>query len=81
MKPFCKRCLIRDINDTEKLNSIKKYIELTPDNDICSTDLYESRLEICKACKNLNLGICIKTGYYVEARAYRQSGNCPLKLF
>lgn len=80
-KPICKRCLIRELNDANKMKSIQQYIDLTPSNDICHKDLYESRLITCKSCKYLNIGICMKNGYYVEARAYRTSGICPIKLY
>lgn len=80
-RPLCKRCLIRDLNDSDKLKSISEYKSMTLVDDVRDLDTYERLLNICLDCKYLNMGVCQKNGYFVEARLYRKSGKCPMNLF
>ena len=79
MKPVCKRCLLRDIGDKERLEAVTAYIMKLPEE--CKADLtvYENRLSFCRDCKHLNLGTCVRTGMYVEAAAKDLRRGCPLK--
>lgn len=77
----CVRCLIRDISDEQAARIIEEYKMDTAPEDIAPPELYEERLSICRDCKWLNTGVCVKCGAYVEARAYRTGKHCPMELF
>ncbi len=74
---FCKKCLIRDIDEGALFQSIKEYIDSldkiikTPDEE------YEQRLRECKACDRLVKGTCTVCGCYVEMRAAAKKNSCP----
>lgn len=81
-KLICKRCLLREMSGQEQaLRIIEEYKSNTSNDEAVSVKQYESRLDICKSCKFLNQGTCLKKGAYVEAFCYRQTEGCPLKLF
>ena len=77
-KPFCVRCLIREMTDRDALAQIRKYQSQVPDHEKADDELYEERLTVCKECKYRHLGTCLKCGGYAEARAYRTAQHCPL---
>ena len=81
-KPICKRCLLRELQnaDNEK-KIINDYKKATLPEEIVSKNIYEQRLALCKECKFLNMGVCLKNGGYVEAFCYRLEYKCPAKLF
>lgn len=80
-KPLCKRCFIRETGEKEIMDSIKQFWKESKPETICSAKEYEKRLSFCKDCKNLSFGICMKSGFYVEARAYRLTEHCPINMF
>lgn len=77
----CVRSLIRDISDEQAAAIIEEYKAGTAPEDIVSAEIYEERLSLCRDCKHLNRGVCVKSGAYVEARAYRCGKHCPVGLF
>ena len=77
-KPFCVRCLIRELTDEDAQRQILAYQEQIPEHKKTAAPLYEERLSICKDCKWLVMGTCQKCGAYVEARAYAADAHCPL---
>lgn len=77
----CVRCLLNAIDDKTALEIVNKYKADTPECDRALPDIYRQRLDTCLDCKYLERGVCLKCGYYVEARMYRKGGRCPLKLF
>ncbi|MGN0369792.1 MAG: DUF6171 family protein [Butyrivibrio sp.] len=74
----CKRCLIRDLNDTDRMKIIDDYKSMIPQNKAADSQTYEKRLAVCLDCKWLNMGTCLKCGFLVEARAFVNSNHCPL---
>lgn len=74
----CRRCLIRDLNDADRLKIINDYKRIIPQGEAADSQLYEERLSICLDCKWLNMGTCLKCGFMVEARAFVNSNHCPL---
>lgn len=80
-RPLCKRCLIRETSQIDIMKSIEVYWKESDPEIICSKDEYEFRLGVCKDCKYLNFGMCSKSGFYVEAKAYRSNEHCPLSLY
>ncbi|RHV05755.1 hypothetical protein DXB96_06140 [Clostridium sp. OM07-10AC] len=77
-KPFCVRCLIREMTDQTAMQQILSYQKQIPDHEKTAAPLYEKRLSVCKDCKWLHMGTCRKCGSYVEARAFRTDNHCPL---
>ena len=77
---ICRRCLTRDMIGQEAyFANLQEYIK-NLDADIKSdTDLYESRLEVCKECDLLFQGMCRTCGCYVELRAAVARNVCPNK--
>ncbi len=74
---FCKKCLIRDLDDEALLFSVKEYIAGL-DPDIKTTEKeYNRRLAICADCEKLVRGTCIVCGCYVEMRAAGKDRSCP----
>lgn len=81
-KPICKRCLLRELTGVENtLKIIEEYKLSTVLEEKISSSEYEERLSICKDCKHLSLGTCLKKGIYVEAFAYRKNNHCSIDLF
>lgn len=77
----CVRCLIRELSDEQAARIIEAYKDATAPEETVSPDGYEERLSFCRDCKWLNTGVCVKSGAYVEARAYRSGNHCPVGLF
>ena len=75
---ICKKCLLRDMAEADK-GMIEKYLAAIKQEDRVSTEEYEGRLSLCKACERLNSGTCAACGCYVELRAAGVSGHCPYK--
>ena len=78
-RPFCRKCLLDDIDDKKILDEIKQAIDRLDDGLKVSEEEYRSRLDVCKACDRLNAGTCMACGCYVELRAAAVSGKCPYK--
>ena len=57
-KPFCKKCLLADIDVDGLYKQISDLIAVMPDDVKASSDEYLRRLEICKQCGRLENGIC-----------------------
>ncbi len=76
-KPFCKRCLLIDIDIDGLYKQVSDLIAVIPDDLKASDELYRSRLEICKQCDRLENGICGECGCFVELRAATQKNYCP----
>lgn len=74
----CKRCLIRDLGEKEALECIQAFKDRVVSEHQTDNAEYEQRLAICKDCKWLHIGVCQKSGYYVEAKAYVKEQHCPL---
>ena len=76
----CKRCLIKDMAESEDLSrSVHEYIEGLDEEIKTSERLYEERLATCKECESLLAGMCRHCGCYVEMRAAVRKNYCPIK--
>ncbi len=74
---FCKRCLIRDLDDGALFESVKAYIESLDPEVKTPKDEYDRRLELCRDCDRLVRGTCTVCGCYVEMRAAGKDKTCP----
>lgn len=70
------RCLL-DEQWPELHQAVRDYIDLLPEEQKASDDVYQARLAACKACDHLRDGTCGLCGCYVEARAAKRSLGCP----
>ena len=79
---FCKKCLIRQMQEEEDLYQvIKAHLEqMAPDSKVPPQE-YERRLELCEACELLLTGMCRSCGCYVELRAAARTGSCPCQYW
>lgn len=76
-KPFCKKCLLADIDIDGLYKQISDLIAVMPDDVKASSDVYNHRLETCKQCDRLENGICAECGCFVELRAAAKKNYCP----
>lgn len=74
----CRRCLLREMTgENSYYESVKFYRETMPPKKRAPDDVYETRLQACKACGSLESGTCMQCGCYVEMRAARIDMHCP----
>lgn len=74
----CRRCLLREMTgENSYYESVKFYRETMPAKKRTPDDVYEARLQVCKACSSLENGTCMQCGCYVEMRAARMDMHCP----
>lgn len=76
-KPFCKRCLLIDIDIDGLYKQVSELIAVIPEDLKASDELYHSRLMTCKQCDRLENGICAECGCFVELRAATKQNYCP----
>ena len=74
----CRQCLLREMTgENSYYESVKFYRETLPPKKRTPDDVYETRLQACKNCENLEAGTCMQCGCYVEMRAARADMHCP----
>ena len=76
-RPFCKKCLLLDIDPEGLYKKVSELIEAMPDDVKADPDEYWRRLEICRGCSCLENGICRECGCFVELRAAARKNYCP----
>ncbi len=74
---FCKKCLLRDMDQTAYFKNLFEYIDALEDEKKVVKEEYERRLLICKECDELISGMCKVCGCYVELRAVLKNSSCP----
>lgn len=73
----CKKCLLREMKESEYFHNMYEYIEAL-DSEIRTPEaLYEERLSSCKECDHLMNGMCRICGCFVEMRAAAVKNYCP----
>ncbi len=77
MKPFCKKCLLADIDFDGLYKEVSDLIAIIPEDKKSDDALYSRRLDICKQCDKLQNGICGECGCFVELRAATKANYCP----
>jgi len=73
---ICKRCLLKDLSDTDYFRSVYEYIENIPPEQKAPQDVYEQRLSLCRNCDHLVNGMCELCGCFVEVRAAKRNQYC-----
>lgn len=76
-KPFCKRCLLSETDETELFKNVAELIAVMPKELKADSDTYGKRLSICGSCDKLYRGMCAECGCYVELRAAKAVMHCP----
>ncbi len=76
-KPFCRKCLLDELDEDEYIRSLKDYIAAYPQEKRCSEAEYRKRLDICLECEQLSHGMCKLCGCFVELRALKKGMYCP----
>ena len=76
-RPFCRKCLLSEIDPAGVYKTVLEYIASLDPSVKCSSEEYERRLMICRACDHLKDGMCALCGCFVEVRAVKQKQNCP----
>lgn len=77
-RPACKRCLLREL-DGEYFKSIYQYIENISPEQKASSEEYARRLALCRACDELQNGMCAQCGCFAEVRAAKKRMSCPME--
>ena len=72
----CRRCLLKDLSDTDYFHSIYEYIENIPPEQKTPDALYKDRLQKCTSCDHLVNGMCALCGCFVEVRAAKVRQHC-----
>ena len=72
----CRRCLYRDMTDSEYAKLLQEYINNIPEEQKAPEPLYEERLSHCRACDYLINGMCRLCGCFVELRAAKKISRC-----
>lgn len=73
----CKRCLLRELDNEELWQRVRRTVEAIPEADRSSSDEYERRLDACRQCGRLLSGVCRVCGCFVEVRAAIRENHCP----
>lgn len=76
MENVCKRCLLKDMSDTDYFRTIYEYIENLPAEQKAGDALYAKRLQKCRECDHLTNGMCALCGCFVEVRAAKKRMHC-----
>lgn len=72
----CKRCLLKELSETDYFKSIYDYIENIPPERKTEDDIYQARLALCKSCDHLINGMCELCGCFAEVRAAKKMQHC-----
>lgn len=73
----CKQCLLRELDNEELWQRVRRTIAAIPEADRCSCEEYERRLTACRQCGRLLSGVCRVCGCFVEVRAAGRDNHCP----
>jgi len=76
-KVYCKKCLLRDMEESEYFVDLQKYIAHLDEDLKVEEAEYERRLNLCRGCEYLRNGMCGKCGCFVELRALLKKKCCP----
>ncbi len=80
MAAFCKRCLLRDMDDAAFFASVQAYVDRIPQEQKVPETLYRERLAQCGKCDHLVNGMCALCGCFVEVRAARKNQHCAKEI-
>jgi hypothetical protein len=76
MDTVCRRCLLKDMTDSEYYKGVYDYIQNLPREERAEQEIYEERLAKCRGCDSLINGMCGLCGCFVEVRALKRRNHC-----
>lgn len=76
-KPFCKRCLLSETDESELFKNVTELIAAMPEEMKTDGDSYRARISACGGCDMLYRGMCLECGCYIELRAAKAVMHCP----
>jgi hypothetical protein len=77
-EPLCRRCLLKDMTDSEYYESVYAYIESLTEDVKTPEDEYQRRIDLCSACAHLVNAMCDQCGCFVEVRAAKRNNSCAM---
>lgn len=77
MQVHCKKCLLRELDDSSYYATIQDYLSTMQEDMKVLEPVYEARLSVCRECGHLSGGMCALCGCFVEIRAMRRDKDCP----
>jgi hypothetical protein len=77
-KPLCRRCLLKDMTDSDYYESVYAYIESLTEDIKTPEEEFQRRLVICGACAHLVNAMCDQCGCFVEVRAAKRANSCAM---
>ncbi len=77
MTDSCRKCLLRDSFPADYEKYVSSLLRRMPDGRKAPENVYQSRLDRCKACDQLNAGTCMGCGCLVELKAAYKNEKCP----
>ena len=66
-KKPCLKCLLRELDEEAYMKQLHRYIVQLDPEVKTAQQVYEKRLELCKACDYLEAGTCLACGCYGAA--------------
>ncbi len=73
----CRKCLPGGMSKEAFFEDLERYVERISPDERVSEESYWKRLEICRACGQLQEGMCRICGCYVQLRAALKVKGCP----
>lgn len=75
---LCGRCLDVNLEESELIAYLDKYVSQLPAYERADERVYASRLRACAACPEMTRATCRLCGCYVQARAAKKRMRCPM---
>jgi hypothetical protein len=74
---LCRKCLLREALPADYKKYVEGLLKRISPADRPAPAAYEARLNVCRACEQLNMGTCMGCGCLVELRAAYKKEKCP----
>ena len=75
----CRRCLLQEAFPADYEKYIASLLRQIAPQQRSAEEVYGARLDICRACDQLNNGTCMGCGCLVELRAAYRRERCPFQ--
>ena len=76
---LCKRCLLKDAFPSDYEKYVAGMLKKIPFSQRTGESEYQGRLDLCRACGQLNAGTCMGCGCLVELKAAYKKEKCPFR--
>lgn len=75
-KDSCTLCLLKGLSDRQYERLIEGYIEKMDPELRVSDEILEKRVQICRACKYIQNGMCRLCGCFIALRTIKKENRC-----